>query len=106
MIIGWVAVFVGGVTLVFDAGSWFFLGSLLLSDVLRHRVHPSIPRSIERRRRWILLPLAIAVLVTYAVFDVSLSPTHPLRVVEFIAVAVVVAWLIRDDIRICRDHNP
>ena len=102
MIIGWVAVFAGGVTLAFDAGPWFFFGALLLSDLLRHRVHPSIPRNFERRRTCVLLPLALAVLILCAVIDVSDSPTHPLRVVELAALAAVVAWLIRDDIRIYR----
>ena len=102
MIIGWMAVIAGGVTLSFDVGPWFFIGALLLSDVLRHRVCPSIPRSVERRRTWILLPLGLLLLIVYAVLDISDSPTHPLRIVEFVALAAVVAWLVRDDIKIYR----
>lgn len=102
MIIGWAAVFAGGIAFAFEAGPWFFLGALLLSDVLRHRVQPRIPRNVERRRTWAIVLLGIVVLTTYNVFDVPDSPTHPLRIVEFAGLAAVVAWLIRDDIRVYR----
>lgn len=108
MVIGWVAVIAGCLSLWFDAAPWYFLGALLFSDVLRHGFRPSVPRSVARRRTWILLPIALAVLMLYTLLDVTDSPTHPLRIIELVALAAVVAWLIRDDIRVYRQlhENP
>ena len=102
MIIGWVAVFAGGVTVAFDVGPWFFFGALLLSDLLRTRFEPRIPREVELRRMWILLPLGLLYLGLGLRFGVPESPSHPLHIVGGIGFAVAVAWLIRDDIRIYR----
>ena len=102
MILGWLAVIAGGVTLALDVGPWFFLGALLVADVLRHRVQPHIPREVERRRTWILLPLAIFYLALFFWLDAPEAATHPLHIVGGIGFAIAVVWLIRDDIRIYR----
>lgn len=102
MIIGWVAVFAGGVTLAFDIGPWIFFGTLLLSDLLRTRFEPRIPSEVERRRRWILLPLAVLYVGLGVWLDVPASSTHLFHVVGAIGFAAAVAWLIRDDVRVYR----
>ena len=102
MIIGWVAVFAGGLTLAFDIGPWIFFGTLLLADLLRTRFEPRIPPKIERRRRWILLSLAIPYIGLGIWLDVPDSPTHPFHIVGVIGIAAAVAWLIRDDVRVYR----
>ena len=105
MIVGWVAVFAGGVTLAFDVGPWFLLAALVLSDLLRTRFHPRIPREVERRRRWILLPPPILYLALVVWLDVPGYATHPLHIVGGVGFAVAVAWLIRDDIRVYRQFH-
>lgn len=102
MILGWLAVIAGGATLLQDIGPWFFFGGLFLSDVLRHRIEPSIPRTVERRRTWTLLPFAVVLLLAGFLFDIPESPTHPLNLVITFGLVVMVSWLIRDDIRIYR----
>ena len=108
MIIGWLAVFAGSLTLAFDIGPWIFFGTLLLSDLLRTRFEPRIPPEIERRRRWILLPLAVLYIGLGVLLDVPASPTHPFHIVGAGGFAAAVAWLIRDDVRVYRqlhDHT-
>jgi len=102
MIIGWVAVFAGCLTLAFDIGPWIFFGTLLLSDLLRTRFEPRIPREVERRRRWILLPLAILYIGLAIWLDVPDSSTHPFHIVGAVGFAGAIAWLIRDDVRVYR----
>lgn len=102
MIIGWLAVFAGGVTLVFDIGPWFFFGALVFSDLLRNRFEPRIPREVARRRRWILLPLTLLYLGFVVWLDIPESASHPIHIIGGIGFAIAIAWLIRDDIRVYR----
>ena len=102
MIIGWVAVFAGGLTLAFDIGPWIFFGTLLFSDLLRTRFEPRIPREVERRRRWIILPLAILYIGLAVWLDVPNSPTHLLHIVGAVGFTAAVAWLIHDDVKVYR----
>jgi hypothetical protein len=107
MVIGWIVVFAGGVTLVFNIGPWFFFGALALSDLIRTRFEPRIPREVERRRRWILLPLTLIYLGLVACLGFPESPTHPIHLIGGIGFAAGIAWLIRDDIRVYRQlHEP
>lgn len=102
MIISWLAVLADGVTLMFNMGPWFFFGALLLSDLLRTRFEPRIPRTVGRRRTWILLPLALLYLALGFWLDVPESATHPLHIGGGIGFAAAVVWLVRDDIKIYR----
>lgn len=106
MIIGWIAVLATGITIDFDLGPWFFLGALVLWDVLRYRMQPGLPRSVGRRQAWLLLPLGTLVVILYCVFDVPLNPGHPLRLVEDFLLAAVVLWLISDDIKAYKKLQP
>lgn len=102
MIIGWLAIFAGGVTFAFDASPWFFIGALLLSHFLRTRFEPRIPGEVERRRWWIFLLFAPFYLGFGLWLDVRESGTHPFNVSGAILITAVVAWHIFDDIRIYR----
>jgi hypothetical protein len=102
MILGWVAVVFGALALAFDYSPWFFLGGLLFADVLRHFVQPAIPRKLERRRTWILFPLAVLYLALLLLFDVQQSRTHPVHIVGGLGFAFAMMWLIWDDVRIYR----
>ena len=102
IIVGWVALFVGGMAMVFNLGDWCFIAAVVLSSLLRTRFEPRIPREVERRRNWILMPPAILYLGLGLWLDVPESATHPIHVVGGIGFVVAVAYLIRDDIGICR----
>jgi hypothetical protein len=48
------------------------------------------------------LPLAVLYIGLGVWLDVPASPTHPFHVVGAVGLAVAVAWLVRDDIRLYR----
>ena len=102
MIIGWVVVFAGAITLAFDGSPWFFLGAILLSDLLRTQFEPHVPRDVDRRRRWIFLPPMVLYLGLCYLLDVPDSPTHPFNIIGAVGLVAGVAWLIRDDVRVYR----
>jgi hypothetical protein len=102
IIVGWVAALAGGVTLAFEVGPWCFFAALALSDWLRTGFAPRIPRGVERRRRGVLLPLAVLYFGLVVWLDGPESATHPVHVAGGIGFAVAIAWLIRDDIGVCR----
>jgi hypothetical protein len=101
IVVGWIAMIAGAITLAFDATPLIFIGTLALSYLLRTRFEPRFPHDAARRQKWILIPIAVYVAVAI-LLGVPESPTHPIHVIGGIGSAVVVAFLIRDDFRVCR----
>ena len=103
MILGWVAVVVGGLaSVVFEYGPWFILGGFAVADVLRHLVQPCIPRKLERLRTWVLLTLGVLYMALLLLFDVQESPTHLLNIIGGMGFGFALIWLAWDDVRIYR----
>jgi hypothetical protein len=102
IVVGWIIVITGAIALAFGASPLIFIGALAIEHLLRSRFEPRFPREVERRRNWILMPIAALYLTVGILLDVPESATHPLHVIGGIGLAAAVAWLIRDDIRVCR----